>query len=160
MKKGFTILELLVASLLLGMLVTILTMIFNQSSIAWRTGNALVTDLDDIRNDVALIREEADNVFVADNKPHLILGLWKEDGKTLRTRACDLDDGSSPSRITGLNDSSKPKDFAKESVSVQGSEGNGAALRSYVVNVMSAGPDRQFDTWDDIWSFPDDPNEW
>ena len=40
MKKGFTILELLVASLLLGMLMTILTMIFNQSSIAWRTRSA------------------------------------------------------------------------------------------------------------------------
>ena len=49
MKKGFTILELLVASLLLGMLVTILTMIFNQSSIAWRTGTAVVEDLGDVR---------------------------------------------------------------------------------------------------------------
>ena len=49
MKKGFTILELLVASLLLGMLMTILTMIFNQSSIAWRTGVAGVADLDDVR---------------------------------------------------------------------------------------------------------------
>ena len=47
MKKGFTILELLVASLLLGMLMTILTMIFNQSSIAWRTGVAGVADLVD-----------------------------------------------------------------------------------------------------------------
>ena len=34
MRKGFTIIELLVASLLLGLIVTILTMIFNQSSIA------------------------------------------------------------------------------------------------------------------------------
>ena len=47
MRRGFTILELLVASLLLGMLVTILTMIFNQSSIAWRTGVAGVADLDE-----------------------------------------------------------------------------------------------------------------
>jgi len=31
---------------------------------------------------------------------------------------------------------------------------------TYVVNVMSAGPDRVMDTYDDIWSFPDDPNEW
>ena len=38
MRKGFTILELLVASLLLGMLVTIMTQIVSQSSIAWSTG--------------------------------------------------------------------------------------------------------------------------
>ena len=48
MKKGFTLLEVLVASLLMGMLVTILTMIFNQSSIAWRTGRASVADLAEI----------------------------------------------------------------------------------------------------------------
>ena len=32
--------EILVASLLLGMLMTILTMVFNSSAIAWRTGRA------------------------------------------------------------------------------------------------------------------------
>ena len=45
MKRGFTILEMLVASLLLGMMVTVLTMIFNQSSIAWRTGIAGVVEI-------------------------------------------------------------------------------------------------------------------
>ena len=48
MRKGFTILELLVASLLLGMLVTIMTQIFSQSSIAWSTGTAGVVELDDV----------------------------------------------------------------------------------------------------------------
>ena len=33
-RSGFTLIEMLVASLLLGMLVTILTMVFNSSSIA------------------------------------------------------------------------------------------------------------------------------
>ena len=46
MRRGFTILELLVAALLLGMLVTVLTMIVNQSSIAWRTGVAGLLDMD------------------------------------------------------------------------------------------------------------------
>lgn len=156
MRRGFTILELLVASLLLGMLMTILTMIFSQSSIAWRTGDALVSDLDDARNNIALVREEADNAFIANNRTHLIYGLWKEDG-SLRQRACDLDDGDQPVKIANLNDTSKPTDISSLSI---GTDQGSHNLKSYTVNVMSAGPDRQFDTWDDIWSFPDDPNEW
>ena len=92
MKRGFTILELLVASLLLGMLVTILTMIFNQSSIAWRTGVAGVADLDDARANMAELRDEADNVYIWNNKPQRLLGLWNERGK-LRTRAVDAEGG-------------------------------------------------------------------
>ena len=46
MKKAFTVLELLVATMLLAMLVTILTMIFNQSSVAWTIGIASLTGLD------------------------------------------------------------------------------------------------------------------
>lgn len=65
MRKGFTLIELIVASLLLGMLVTVLTMIFNQSSIAWRTGVASVADLDDVRDNIAEVRDEADNAFPA-----------------------------------------------------------------------------------------------
>ena len=34
-ESGFTLLEVLVASMLLAMLITILTMVFNSSSIAW-----------------------------------------------------------------------------------------------------------------------------
>ena len=86
MKKGFTILELLVASLLLGMLMTILTMIFNQSSIAWRTGVAGVADLDDVRDNVAEVREEADNAYIWNDKVHRILGLWDDDGRQFRRR--------------------------------------------------------------------------
>ena len=39
-RNGFTLLEVMVASLLLGLLVTALTMVFNQSSIAWRVGRS------------------------------------------------------------------------------------------------------------------------
>lgn len=50
MRRGFTILELLVASLLLSMLVTVLTMIFNQSSAAWKTGQDSVSRLQAVRS--------------------------------------------------------------------------------------------------------------
>ena len=56
MRKGFSLLELLVATLLFGMLMTILTMVFNQSSIAWRTGIAGISDLDKVRETVGQVR--------------------------------------------------------------------------------------------------------
>lgn len=166
MRKGFTILELLVASLLLGMLVTILTMIFNQSSIAWRTGTAGVADLDYVRDNMAEIREEADNAFAWGGEVHRIVGLWQEDG-TLHDRACDARGSTAdkdrwkanildqkfrsvlvadpPALYTGQQGSFMP-----------GQEENRSTVKSYFVNVMSAGPNRQFDDWDDVWSAPDD----
>ena len=161
MKKGFTIIELLVASLLLGMLVTILTMVFNQSSIAWRTGVAGVADLDLVRQNVAEVREEADNAYIWNDELHRVLGLWNDQGE-LRTRAWDVGSEAGNdadralflrSRGGTLTDSSDLGDFKIIAV---GTGDAGGALRTYTVNVKSAGPDREFNTWDDIWSFPDE----
>jgi len=169
MKKGFTIIELLVASLLLGMLVTILTMVFNQSSIAWRIGVAGVSDLDDIRDNVAELREEADNAFIANMGGSCQLfrhvGLWDAEGK-LRDRACDApgsqvqseDGGKYRANIlihhlSSLSTTTKESDITPFNVGMGGANGRS---RTYFVNVMSAGPDKTFDTWDDIWSAPDD----
>ena len=91
MKKGFSILELLVASLLLGMLITILTMVFNQSSIAWRTGVATVADLDQVRDNVGTAREEADDIYIWRDDALKLLSLWDEKGD-LRARAVSVDD--------------------------------------------------------------------
>lgn len=167
MKRGFTILELLVASLLLGMLTTILTMIINQSAIAWRTGSAMVSDLDDVRDRIGLMREEADNAFAWDGQLRRIVGLWDEDGRLL-DRACDAPGSSAASEpgnqlkqllsSSGLASKSATTPVWSYGQNVQnvGMGGSGNSKKTYTVNVMSAGPDRQFDTWDDIWSFPDD----
>lgn len=162
MKKGFTILELLVASLLLGMLVSILTMLFNQSSIAWRTGVAGVVDLDEVRDNIAEVREEADNAYIWDNEVHRILGLWDDNGN-IRKRAWDVGQEEDQEAAAGylkakagnLRDNSKPKDLKPLSV---GTAGGGRSMRTYTINVKSAGPDREFNTWDDIWSYPDEIN--
>ena len=172
MRKGFTILELLVASLLLGLLTTILTMIINQSAIAWRTGTASIADLDDVRDNIAVLREEADNAFVWDGEIRRIVGLWDRNGK-LNDRACDAPGSDVNSADSGrwranlLNKkaaslksaSSNPnapvwRKGQNDLVVGQGDGGN--SEDTYIVNVMSAGPDRKFDTWDDIWSYPDD----
>ena len=167
MRKGFTIIELLVASLLLGMLMTILTMIFNQSSIAWRTGMAGETDIRQVRENIAEVREEADNAFVWNDKLYRHTGLWRPDG-TLRDRACDApgsDDENDNKAImlggsgrTGGNgwigslSNLKPDDLKVNTVN----GGGGQSAKNYTVNVMSAGPDREFKTYDDVWSWPDD----
>ena len=141
--------------MLLGMLVTILTMVFNQSSIAWRTGVAGSSDLSQTRRDIALIREEADNVFVGNNRALQLLGLWKENG-TLRQRACSIgsEASSTPTKITGLNDSTRLNGLPP--VSVRGASPGSGSHKTYIVNVMSDGPDRIPNTRDDIWSFPDE----
>ncbi len=154
MKKGFTILELLVASLLLGMLVSILTMIFNQSSIAWRTGVAGVADLDEVRENIAAVREEADSVYIWGSKMHRLVSPWDDNGR-LRDRAVSAEESADDAQfLKGLDKDSRPQQVSR-TVSV-GSGSGGGTIKTYIVNVKSAGPDRQFGTWDDIWSFPDD----
>lgn len=160
MRKGFTILELLVASLLLGMLMTILTMIFNQSSIAWRTGKAVTDDMSVVRENIAEVREEADNAFVHAGQLYRITGLWDSKGD-LRDRACDAPGSVEAAaneatylrnKISGLSNL-KPSNM--KSFSVGSSEGSDAKRQNFTVNVKSAGPNGTFNDYDDIWSWPD-----
>ena len=160
MRKGFTILELLVASLLLGMLVTVLTMIFNQSSIAWRTGVAGVADLDEVRENIAGLREEADNVYVWDKQVYRIISPWKEDG-SLRNRAITFggegsDSDANKAQILKGRLGGKELELDDLTIVPVGNGDAGTSVDTYIVNVKSDGPDGQPDTYDDIWSFPDD----
>ena len=163
MRRGFTILEVLVASLLLGMLVTVLTMIFNQSSIAWRTGIAGVADLDDVRQNMGQVREESDNIYIWNGKMHRHVSLWDENGD-LQRRA--IDDGTDvPKEQMYMRSNAGYLENANlnlsdiKLVNVGSGDSGSRSIKTYTVNVMSAGPDREFDTWDDIWSFPDDLDE-
>lgn len=165
-RRGFTIIELLVASMLLGLLVTILTMIFNQSSIAWRTGLAGTLTMDKVRANIAEIREESDNAFVHNQKLYRLTGLWDRDGQ-LRDRACDAPGSKNVSDhvavmlggasrtgskwISNLS-SLKPKDFKSADVGTTSAD----AADTYSVNVMSGGPNNDINDYQAIWSFPDD----
>lgn len=163
MRRGFTILEVLVASLLLGMLVTVLTMIFNQSSIAWRTGVAGVADLDDVRQNMGRVFEEADNVYLWNGEMHRHVSLWDENGSP---RLRSIDDGTDVADETMYLESNasylENQNLRLSEiglVNVGSGDSGSRSIKTYTVNVMSAGPDREFDTWDDIWSFPDDLDE-
>lgn len=153
MKKGFTLLELLVASLLLSMLVTILTQLFSQSSIAWRTGEAGVAELDQMRADISAIQRDADNAILLENQTRRLTGVWdKETGRLSERgyqRSTKWEYASFPS--TAANN---PSSWMDITVSRQGSGGN--KVKNYLVGVTSAGPDGEFGTWDDITSWPTD----
>jgi len=165
MKRGFTILELLVASLLLGMLVTVLTMIFNQSSIAWRTGVAGLMDMDEVRDNVAAVRDEADSLYVWNRETHRTVSIWKEGGATtqLRKRAIDSSDNGDVSErekiqiLRGKGDLVKDEpDLANVFGPVNVKQSESHAGRNWIVNVKSCGPNRVLNDYDDIWSNPDD----
>jgi len=163
MRRGFTILELLVASLLLGMLMTILTMIFNQSSIAWRTGVAGVTNMSEARQVISGVRYKADNAYPdKDGQLMNVKSVFSENGTIVSSREEYITSfGGAP----GFNRVEAPGpdgDDVENSCKPVPDCGSGTAKdqSTYVVNVMSKGPDGKEDTYDDIWSFPDDPELW
>ena len=188
MKSGFTIIELLVASMLLGMLVTVLTMVFNQSSIAWRIGSAMTSNMDDVRDNIAELREESDNAFVYGNDVYRTVGLWDENGN-LRDRACDAPN-SSVQGETGahakflrnkvrsflISSQRSPWSNAFSLIPVDGgmsggsgsmgsnlggnTPGGGSGKQNFVVNVRSKGPANDEKDWQAIFSYADDPEEW
>ena len=175
-ESGFTLLEVLVASILLGMLVTILTMVFNSSSIAWRTGKASVAEMDDVRKGLASAGIAADNAIprVDAQNPQewgCIVGPWKTDG-TMRRRGIEKMASSKiagdvwssltvDSKIKSPDGDVGPNKWARSS-GVQlwaelspGRIGLGRNVSSFAVGVMSLGPDGLEHTKDDISTWPD-----
>ena len=154
MKNGFTLLELLVASLLLGMLVSILTTIFSQSSIAWSTGEAGVVELNAARRDMAELQVAADNLL--DKQGRSVQSVFRDLGSELNERACT---SQSPGGKASSVNIDNPGTWSGISVggaasaTPRGAVGDGEA---YAIGVRSAGPDRRFGTWDDITTWPPD----
>ena len=152
MKKAFTVLELLVATMLLAMLVTILTMIFNQSSVAWTIGIASLTGLDDIRRKDAIYTAEADDAILGDGgSPVRLVSVWNENGSGLRSdgRTIAQDFKLLSPSASDMKDTLPDKNFALGSGSAQ-------SRTAYLVGVTSWGPDGQQGTWDDITTMPEE----
>lgn len=155
MKKGFTLLELLVASLLLGMLLTILTQLFSQSSIAWRTGESGVAELDRMRADISAIQRDADNAILVSGNLVPLCSVWDtEKSGAIAERGY---------RKSGKFEFNKFKNVNAKSSSWTGikiaKQDSTEEVKNYMVGVTSAGPDGQFDTWDDITSWPNDSDD-
>lgn len=160
--------EVLVASMLLAMLITILTMVFSSSSIAWSTGKAGVSEMDNVRHDVADLGRVADNAVPRVDRQDLskwgyLASPWQADG-TLRRRAIMEKMPSASQQMDSLADDfggSNPGTWNREtgrrlwasapagSIKVAG----GASI--YIVGVWSVGPDGEENTGDDISTWPD-----
>ena len=175
MRRGFTILELLVASLLLSMLVTMLTMIFNQSSIAWRTAAGSVADLKGVRMRIGAFHESQDealpglaqnpgtirNVFDTsrnvDYRTVSVFRKWNGSGKLVPANASDNCSGRLFDRFTwnispqiSMSDAIKGQSLTISTSAPGTSANNGQNAGSvspggFIVGVRSAGPDREFD---------------
>jgi prepilin-type N-terminal cleavage/methylation domain-containing protein len=151
--EGFTLVEVLVASLLMGMLVTILTMVFNQSSIAWRTGKASVAEMDEMRRYYSQVQRHADDALpgVLGTTAGRIGGAWDGDGALQRRALAKWD------TAVGINSSSfTPPSSDKSCFRCPGRDFKTGTIASYTVGVWSYGPDGQPDTGDDISTWPVD----
>ena len=152
-RAGFTLVEVLVASLLLGMLVTILTMVFNQSSIAWRTCKASVAEMDEMRRYYSQIQRHADDALpgVRGVTAGRIGGAWNGKGE-LQQRALGKWNTS-----LGINSSSFTPPSAKTGcLKCQGKSFKMGSIDTYTVGVWSYGPDGKPNTDDDISTWPVD----
>lgn len=158
--SGFTLIEILVASLLLGMLMTILTMVFNSSAIAWRTGRASNSMMSKARRYLSYSQYLADNALprvdtVNKTQTGRILGAWDKNG-TLRDRAVEIfPSGRFPFNLPdwtqGSAGSSAPQPWQQvnKSQNLRADGGN-----TYIVGVLSWGPDGRQNTLDDINTMP------
>ena len=177
MRKGFTVLELLVASLLLSMLVTILTMIFNQSSIAWRTGIASVSDMEVARKQMCGYHDVMDDALPGlgdetvsasesrevDFRTISIFRGWTG-GNALSTDAANADRRNSNCKGRAIDEIPWGEELS-EFKAIDAKQGivwdrltqpKSTSRGGYIVGVRSAGPNRQMDEEDDITTYPEE----
>ena len=174
-QRGFTLLEILVASMLMAMLVTILTMVFNSSSIAWSTGKSSVAEMNSVRRTMSASSIAADNALPRADKLGewgYLVSPWKAGSdRTLRPRGVvkmngGNDEGSKAARQTWNN--KMESDFktargvsARDTGKKLWAEVDPGRVnapdnaKAFVVGVWSWGPDGSPDTEDDICTWPD-----
>ena len=163
-RRGFTLLEMLVASLLLGMLVTILTMVFNSSSIAWRTGKASNVQMGKIRYQLAVAQQTAESALPridvqTKSRVGRVLSAWDETGAVRQRAVGELKSGS----LNGLytfpswdsRDTAGSSTFQPWVVVNNINDPKGLPSGSYIVGVLSYGPDGKVGTADDIDTWPE-----
>ena len=147
LRNGFTLLEVMVACLLLGILVSALTMVFNQSSIAWRTGMAGVVNLYNTRTDLGKKHDNYDNILpglkTAEDMGYRAVSLWKNG--QLRTDRAFAAATESLSYADAKN--AKPQGLSSASA--------GQSVSLFTVGVRSYGPDGLLGTADDITTYPE-----
>ena len=117
--------------MLLAMLITILTMVFNSSSIAWSTGKASVAEMDEIRQKMS--ESKVANQVWGSMRPDLDIQRGKTGkGEWVRKTGNQLWTTLKPGNVN-----------------ISG------GTKEYVVGVWSLGPDGRPNSGDDISTWPD-----
>lgn len=157
MRKGFSLVELMVASMLLGILVTILTMIFNQSSIAWRTGTSGVAQLQDTRRQLGIFHDVRDAALPG------LKGTAKGKDRGVEWRTVSvftaqntLRSGRAFERINWNGAPTITAAATQDGTTFPLSGGKTAGGTTFTVGVRSAGPNGEFGDADDITTWPDE----
>ena len=168
-ESAFTLIEVLVASLLLGMLVIILTMVFNQSSIAWRTGKASIVQMDKMRRLMSQVQRRGGELLPgvkpgSESTFGCVCSAWDNtewNGQkgSLNKRAV-VNYTDSKYSLNSLINTSLIRPGERAQAWMKPNENfNSAdvdALKSFAVGVWSYGPDREPGTADDISTWPDE----
>ena len=145
----------------MGMLVTILTMIFNQSAIAWRTGKASVADMSESERNLARVHAMADNVLpYTGGQNYCVVSPWDDarDDSSTRfyqrgiMRAQDLRTGVATVGGSFYNQDAGKGNWRQSNLGNPDLNGG----KTFIVGVRSAGPDHEWDTEDDITTWPDE----
>ena len=173
-ESGFTLLEILVASMLLAMLITILTMVFNSSSVAWSTGKASVAEMDEVRQKISAASIAADNAVprVDVDSPStwgLLVSPWKADGSLRRRGIVKMSESKvanqfwgsmEPNLVIQKGETGEGKWVRKTDAQLWSTLGDlrvslSSGTKGYVVGVWSVGPDGKENSGDDISTWPD-----
>lgn len=154
-------LEVLVASVLMGMLVTILTVIFNQSAIAWRTGKAGVADMSEAERQLSYVHSAADNVLpYTKGENYYLVSPWNDaehDGTREFHRRGIANAGTLRKGYDNVSGAFYNDDAGKGAWKVNNlGSGKTENQSQFTVGVRSAGKDRQWDTEDDISTWPEE----
>ena len=151
MRRGFTLLEVLVAAVLMGLLATLLTSMLNQGSIAWANGETAVADAAERRQAMADTARAASATLVgADTTDsaanYRVLSAWDESGAVRTGR---------PLVRVGLPLPADGTAYAP----VAPAAATSRADETITVVVSSAGPDGKWGTADDLTTAPEEAFE-
>ena len=154
------------------MVVTILTMIFNQSSIAWRTGVGSVVNLNQSRRALGTFHDIRDDVLPGLGQKNAAQGA--ADNRTLQYRTVSLWDSTQRNQLRTPSQRAFNKDVsidwgnawhfgigdaltARSNDPLSGSDdANPNGRNGFSVGVRSLGPDGKPDTADDINTWPEE----
>ena len=135
---GYTLLEMLSASVLLGLMVTLLAFLFRQGTIASGVGAAAASDAAERRLEIVRAARAAGETLVCvDGTPRRLLSAWDENGNVRETRPLARVDAPLPESGTACRE-------------VRIADEVGLSGEILTVVVSSAGPDGKWGTDDDL----------